>query len=207
MATKAEIAEAKRKAEAAARAAEEAKRALAAAEAEAEDDDDDEEDEEDDSLGESGKKALKAERDRAKAAERKARELERKLAALTGDDDKTDYKTKFEETQKKLDELDAKSKAQERAALLDKVAKAHGLPDSLKERLQGDTEEALTADAKELAKVAKKPVSSNNDIGGPTSKNGDDGGATPPNTPTLKDGKIPAFSFVPKGAVVIPDTL
>jgi hypothetical protein len=45
------------------------------------------------------------------------------------------------------------------------VAKKHGLPDSLVDRLQGDDDEALDADAKELAKLLASPEAADTDAG------------------------------------------
>ena len=55
-------------------------------------------------------------------------------------------------------ELTARAETAESAVLRLKVAHANGLPYEMAERLKGATEEEMTADAKELAKLVAPPV-------------------------------------------------
>ena len=57
-----------------------------------------------------------------------------------------------------ITELTARVEAAEGAVLRAKVAHANNLPYEMAERLKGVTEEELTADAKELAKLVAPPV-------------------------------------------------
>lgn len=98
-----------------------------------------------DNLGESGKRALAAERDARKAAEKAAADALAKVKAFE-DAQKTD-------TEKAADALaDAQKAAAESAAraLRYEAAAAEGLPLSAAGRLVGDTLEALRDDAKAL---------------------------------------------------------
>jgi hypothetical protein len=106
-------------------------------------------------LGDAGQKALTAERKARTAAERAAKSQQKQLEELTRqlqefqDRDKTEAQ--------KLAE--AKSAAEQRATSAEqqllrfKVAAAKNLPANLASRLQGATEEEMTADADSLLEV------------------------------------------------------
>lgn len=93
-------------------------------------------------LGEGGKKALNAERDARKAAEKSAAELKARLdeieQANLSDLEKAQNAAKAAE--ERLAEIEA-------TALRQKVAIAKGVPEKWVDRLRGATEEELAADA------------------------------------------------------------
>lgn len=117
----------------------------------------------DDSLGDAGKKALDTERDARKLAEKNARDLQKRIDKLEADqkkrddDDATkkgeweklakDRETEIADLNRKITERDLQDR--KRAA-----ARKHNLPDELIDRLVGETDEELEADAKALAKLA-----------------------------------------------------
>lgn len=112
-----------------------------------------------------------------------------------------DYKTLSETQATKIQELEDLIKRRDRAALVSKVAVAHKLPDDLAELLQGEDEAALTEHAKRLAKHVKPATAADTEAGA-----GNRSGANRPNPAVTKqDGKAPNYSFIPAGAVPIPD--
>lgn len=80
-------------------------------------------------------------------------EADRKAAEMT-ETEKAQARIKELEAQKA--EYESKIKQQERRELQRKVAKAVGLPDGLAERLQGETEEDMTTDAKSVLELLPK---------------------------------------------------
>lgn len=103
------------------------------------------------------RKALKAELDALKAAQAQAAE---KAAAEQGE-----YQKLWEAEKKRAEaeagraaELEARIKAQETAMVRQRIATAKGLPLALAERLQGETEEEIIADADALLKVLPVPA-------------------------------------------------
>lgn len=155
-----------------------------------------------DRLGENGLKALKAERE-AKAAEKKrADDAEKELKKYREAEEKAakekaeaegNFKALYEAEQKKVVDLEVKAKQNERLELVRKVAKAHNLPDSLADRLKGETEAELAEDAKALAATVKVQKAPDTELGGSTEK--------PVDTSKARTD----FTFVPVGAVAIPD--
>ena len=87
-----------------------------------------------------------------KKVEREAQDAERKAAEEQGE-----YKKLYEATLAKVEEAEAEAKGLKLDALKTKVAAAVKLPAGLAARLQGETEEELTEDAKLLAAELPKP--------------------------------------------------
>lgn len=107
----------------------------------------------DDNLGDAGKRAIAAERRRAQEAQRELKKLQDELKAIRDKD--------LSETQKATQ---AQAAAEQRAAdaekqlLRVKVAAAKKLPAEFAERLRGDTEDEMAADADSLATFMKTQV-------------------------------------------------
>lgn len=70
-----------------------------------------------------------------------------------------------EQYKAKLEEKDAEIAKRDRLDMIRKVAAKYKLPDALSTRLQGDTEEAMEADAKELAKALPAITAPNDEAG------------------------------------------
>lgn len=120
-------------------------------------------------LGDGGKKAIDAERARARAAERRAAEAEAKLKAAA-DEKLSDQ----EKVAKRAAEAEDRAVKAEGRALRYEAAAESGLPLTLAMRLQGSTKEELLADAESL-KSQLAPAA--------TATNGDgQGGTEPPAT-------------------------
>lgn len=96
-------------------------------------------------LGDSGKKALDAERKARRDAERRATDLESRLKTIE-DKDKSETERLTEENARLQKALGTATVAETRM----RVALDKGLTATLAKRLVGDTEEELTADADEL---------------------------------------------------------
>jgi hypothetical protein len=118
-------------------------------------------------LGDAGKRALKAERDRAKAEKARADTLAAKVKEY-------EDAQLSEQEKKERDLADATTRATAAETKLAKLeaALAAGLPRDLADRLQGDTPEALAEDAAKLAALVKT----------------EDDGATPPAPGSLDGG-------------------
>ena len=101
-----------------------------------------------DALGESGEKALEAWKSRAREAEKAAKRVKALEAELQTIRDKD--KSESERLTERLSEAEKRAERAERASLRFKVGNAKGLPARLTERLQGDTEEEMAADADAL---------------------------------------------------------
>lgn len=154
-------------------------------------------------LGENGKKALQEERDARRAAVARATEAEKELKRIKDAQEEADrkaaedqgnYKKLYEDLIAKHETLEADLKKKERDALRTKVAGNHNLPSDLVERLAGETEAELEADAEKLAKLVKATPPPNTETGTSTK---------PPPKETKRDPK--SYVFVPTGAVTIPD--
>lgn len=102
----------------------------------------------DDTLGEPGKAALTAERSRAKAAEKRAKDAEAELQKLRDKD-----KSETERERDARTAADARAEAAELALLRRDIADEAKLPAEFAARLQGTTRDELLADAKALAKL------------------------------------------------------
>ena len=93
-------------------------------------------------LGEGGKKALEAERARANEAEKALRAAQAQL-----DEIEQAKLSELEKAQKAANEASAKLAEYERTTIRQKVALEKGLPAKWVDRLKGDTETDLAADA------------------------------------------------------------
>ena len=98
-----------------------------------------------DSLGDSGKKALAAERSARRAAEKAAAEA---LARVKEFEDKD--KTELERLTEQIAQADARAKQAETEAMRLRVAAETGLPSDLQEFLTGDSEDQLRERASKL---------------------------------------------------------
>lgn len=105
-------------------------------------------------LGDGGKKALDAERKRANA-------LDKQLKAILAEreDAETAKLSELEQAKRAATEAAARLAEYERTTIRQKVALEKGLPASLVSRLQGDDEEALSADADALLALLNAPTS------------------------------------------------
>ena len=107
----------------------------------------------------------------AKAAEKyadyddikaKSADKDKQIAALSSKLD--EQKTKYDEYDKQIADLNAKIKDYEAGAVKTRIAHEVGLPYELANRLRGETEEEIRADAQELAKYGRPgtaPLGSN----------------------------------------------
>jgi len=93
--------------------------------------------------------------DKAKAQADKQTEAARAEAERKAAEEQGEFKKLYEATTAEL-ERERAAKAQiERERLIDRVATKHGLPDELRDRLRGETEEELAADAEKIAGLLK----------------------------------------------------
>ena len=111
-----------------------------------------------DALGDAGKKALHAEREARKEAEKRLKELDARVKEFE-DRDKTEQERAQEHLERLTGDLDA-TRASLAAAELNlarvEVAHAKGIPAELVPRLRGETREELEADADELLGIVGK---------------------------------------------------
>lgn len=124
-------------------------------------------DEEDNPDGRGSKRAvlkdLAAERDKRQAAEAARDELQERLDAIDREKmtDLERTQADLEKANARIAELEAAATAREREQLVTKVLSEAKLPAEMADRLRGETEEELTADAKALAAALgfdRKPV-------------------------------------------------
>ena len=100
---------------------------------------------------------LSKERTKAESMATKAREeAERKAAEEQGK-----YQELYEKAQQRIAETEAKLKASEIASIKREVAARLNMPAALATRLQGETQEDIEADAKELMAALPKPAAPN----------------------------------------------
>jgi hypothetical protein len=104
-------------------------------------------------LGENGEKALKAERERAATAEREAKALKTRLDELEAAN-----LSELEKAQRRAEKAEQTLAELQANTLRQRVALDKGLPASLVPRLQGSTEEELSADADALLELVKAPT-------------------------------------------------
>lgn len=104
-------------------------------------------------LGDAGMKALVAERARANEAEKKFKAAERRLQELedAGKSELEKAQATAESASAEVAQLQSEIKSRELQLLKQSIGIETGLPANLIDRLQGDDEEALRADAKSLA--------------------------------------------------------
>jgi hypothetical protein len=98
-----------------------------------------------DDLGDSGKKALAAERKARRDAERQLKDMADRLAAIEDAE-----KTETQRLADKLSEAEARATQAEANALRLQVAQSKGLSAAQAKRLVGSTQEELEADADEI---------------------------------------------------------
>ncbi|MGN6245120.1 MAG: capsid assembly scaffolding protein Gp46 family protein [Motilibacteraceae bacterium] len=127
-------------------------------------------------LGEGGKKALEAERKRAAQAEREAKALKARL-----DEIEAANLSELEKAQKAAADAAARLAEYEKTTLRQRVALAKGVPADLVDRLRGDTEDEISADADALMALVKAPTTP---LADPSQ--GARGGATPLNSDGLE---------------------
>lgn len=112
----------------------------------------------DDALGDAGKKALHAEREARKEAEKRLKELDARVKEFE-DRDKTEQERAQEHLERLTGDLDA-TRASLAAAELNlarvEVAHSKGIPAELVPRLRGETREELEADADALLEIVGK---------------------------------------------------
>jgi hypothetical protein len=104
-------------------------------------------------LGDGGKKALDAERKRAATAEREAKALKTRLDEL----EKANL-SELEKAQRTATEATARLAEYEKTMIRQRVALAKGVPADLVDRLRGDTEDEIAADADSLLALVKAPT-------------------------------------------------
>lgn len=104
-------------------------------------------------LGENGEKALRAERERANALEKQLREAQSKVEAA-----EQASLSELEKAQRRAEKAEKDLADAQSSALRQRVALEKGLPASLVGRLQGSTEEELSADADSLLELVKAPT-------------------------------------------------
>ena len=127
-------------------------------------------------LGDAGKKALAEERKRAAAAEKEAKALKARL-----DEIEAANLSELEKAQKAASDAAARLAEYERTTLRQKVALVKGVPADLVDRLRGDTEDEIAADADALLALVKAPTTPL-----PDPSQGARGGATPLNSDGLE---------------------
>lgn len=101
-------------------------------------------------LGDAGKKALDAERKRAATAEREAKALKARLDELEAAN-----LSELEKAQRAATEASARLAEYEKTMIRQRVALAKGVPADLVDRLRGDTEDEINADADSLLALVK----------------------------------------------------
>lgn len=105
-------------------------------------------------LGEGGKKALQAERDARKRAEDEAKALRARL-----DDIEAANMSELEKAQKAARDAQAELSAMQLESLRNRVALEKGLPANLVDRLRGESEADIAADADALLALVNAPRS------------------------------------------------
>lgn len=83
-------------------------------------------------------------------------EAERKAAEEQGK-----WKELYEQTKTQAEQAQQEAAQVRLSSMRERIARTVGLPDALAARLQGDDEDAITADAKALAKLMPKPTAPN----------------------------------------------
>lgn len=96
-------------------------------------------------------------------AEQKARDKKQADEAKLAQDN--EWKTLAEQRQQEILDLNAKVAKQEQDALRSRIGAKHKLPEKLIDRIRGETEADMEADAKDLAKTVKAPDAPETDAG------------------------------------------
>lgn len=167
--------------------------------------------EEEKALGDAGRRALERVREERDAAKDEARKHAADLKKIKDEQDERDrkaaeesgnFKKLYEDLKGKHEELEQGVKDRDLTALKQKVAKDTGLPDELVERLAGASEADLKADAEKLLKSVAPTKAADTDTGRDQRTNGVGGSSNS----STQDTKVNTnYSFVPAGAVTIPD--
>lgn len=127
-----------------------------------------------DDLGDAGKRALQAERDRAKRAERDAAELRAEIAKRDADAEEARRKAaeadgKWEEVAKgheaEIERLKGDLAKRDYERDFDKAVREAKLPDDLVEFVRGDTYDEMLASAQKLAERVSRQDAPDNDTG------------------------------------------
>lgn len=108
----------------------------------------------DDQLGDAGKRAIDAERKARSAAEKNAKDLQSKL-----DEIERANMSELEKAQQAAQSAQAELTQYQARAMRQQVALSKGIPAALVDRLQGDTEDDLNADADALLALINAPKS------------------------------------------------
>lgn len=106
-------------------------------------------------LGEAGKKALQAERDARTQADKRVKELEQQLASVQSafESEKQTLQASIDDLTGRVSEASTEATTAQSQALKLRVALRKGLSEKFADRLQGDDEAALEADADEFAQL------------------------------------------------------
>lgn len=125
-------------------------------------------------------------------------------ADATAAKEQGNFKALYEAEQVKRETLERDLATRDRADLVRRVAEKHKLPTAMAKRLTGETEDELEADAKDLAKLIKTDRVVDTETGA-GSGGGTGSRQTRNQTTTNENGTPPRYSFIPEGAVTIPD--
>lgn len=116
-------------------------------------------DKSDDALGEPGARALTAERERVKELERSNREMQQRLAELedAGKSEVERARNQLQREQEARTAAEARVNELERGQARLRIAEEVGLPLELADRIQGDDDRQMRADAKRLNELTQPP--------------------------------------------------
>lgn len=106
-------------------------------------------------LGDAGKKALQAERDARAQAEKRAKDLEQQLATVQSafETEKSTLQASIDDLTGQVSSASTEATTAQAQALKLRVALRKGLSEKFADRLQGDDEASLEADADEFAQL------------------------------------------------------
>jgi hypothetical protein len=129
---------------------------------------------------------------KASAMEKDAKKAFDKLARLEkAEKERADAElSETEKLKQKLAEVEKRAAEAERKALCQKIAAETGLPALLAERLQGDDEEAMRADAAKLLETLPKQPEPDKKIKNPVINPTNPGGASVQETPEQKKARL-----------------
>lgn len=127
-----------------------------------------------DELGDAGKRALLAERDRAKKAERDAADLRAEIAKRDAEAEEAkrkaaeangEWEKVAQDRANEIERLKADLATRDRERDFDKAVREAKLPDDLTEFVRGDTYDEMLASAQKLAERVTRPEAPDNDTG------------------------------------------
>lgn len=98
---------------------------------------------------------IKERLDKAKAAADKQAENARAEAERKAAEEQGEFKKLYETEKANREKAEAEKARIERERLIDRIAATHALPAELRDRLRGESEEELNADAEQLARLVK----------------------------------------------------